>query len=112
MGRLTVNSVARDPRSGAGTQGLARVGIRVKPRRAAGGDVHPQALAAVEDHAGRTQVNVEFANLAGLEQLLLAEGVSKPCSEAALAEVERAPIRIHIAKPNEEVRVGRIAGRP
>jgi hypothetical protein len=69
-------------------------------------------MAAVEDDTGGPAIDVERINLADLEQMFLVESISEPRAQDTFAKIERTPIRINVAEPDEKVGVRRIALDP
>ena len=63
--RLDKNAIARDAGPPPGSFGLSRIGIDVKMRKIAAGDVEPQAVAATEQIGDGEQPDRDFVDLTG-----------------------------------------------
>lgn len=108
MARITPNRIARGLRPVAAAERFFGIRVGIIAVRAAGGDMDPQAVALVKNDARGKEIDVEGVNLARAHQLLLAEGIPQARPQAALADVQRTPVRIDIAQPHKEIGVGRV----
>src|SRR4051794_25814150 len=103
-----MDRVARNSPLGLEADPAAGIEVAVDSREVAGRDVEADTVAGREDVARGPEVDSDLAYLTRFHEHRAFNGIAVPGAQDALAEVDRATVRVDVDEACGEVRVGRI----